>query len=130
MSPLITHARNVSSSHSPASKRPEDLRHQSSYGGSGLDKASTFYKRDFIVGENRAHPNLQTWWPPSAFPVMPTMPAPYFKAVSFSFNKCLLWAATVLGTGDRKMTPALQEWTLQEGRQTVAVQCEGPRIKV
>lgn len=27
------------------------------------------------------------------------------------------------------MTPALQEFTLQEGRQTIAIQCEGPMVK-
>lgn len=42
------------------------------------------------------------------------------------FNKYLLYAATALGTEDRKMIPALQEFTPQEGRQTLAVEGAGP----
>lgn len=47
-----------------------------------------------------------------------------------SSNKGLLCAATVLGTGDRKTIPALQKFTLHEARQTRAVKCERPAVKV
>lgn len=41
------------------------------------------------------------------------------------FNKYLLCVAPALGIEDRKMIPALQEFTLQEGRQTLAVEGQG-----
>lgn len=41
------------------------------------------------------------------------------------FNKYLLCAATALGPEDRMMIRALQEFTLQEGRQTPAVEGAG-----